>query len=417
MDRQRWIGIIILASRIILGGMFIFSGFVKGMDPMGSAYKFTDYFTAFGMDFLLFLAVPMAFLLPVAEFLIGISLFLNLRFRLGAWAVLVFMSFFTLLTLFIALTDPVSDCGCFGDAIILTNWQTFLKNIILLPFVFTVFLFRDRQAEIYPAPFAWTGMLVFAMCFLGMEVYVYRHLPLMDFRPYNVGTYIPGKMTLPEGAPRDVYKTVLYYEKDGKVEEFTEDNFPWQDTTWKYVDSKNTLVSKGDEPSIHDFNIVDSFGTDIASDVLADPGFSFLLISDHLEKADTGALRYADELNAWCDAMGHSFYCMTASEDALVRRLKNDLGLEFWVYSTDETTLKTIVRANPGLLVLREGTILAKWHYNDFPDLEDISSRLLSGVLTRQRQVQERRLGINAILVLALAGLFMFTVFPRVREP
>ena len=416
MSKQRWIRTLLVISRGILGLAFIFSGFVKGVDPMGSAYKFTDYFTAFGVDFLEFLAMPMAFILSAAEFLIGISLLLNLKFRLGAWLVLIFMSFFTILTFILALTNPVSDCGCFGDAIIMTNWQTFLKNIILLPFAFSVFWFRRKQPEGFTALNSWMGLLVFALCFLWMELHVYRHLPWMDFRPYKVGANIPEKMVLPEGVPQDEYQTFLYYEKEGKVQEFTEENFPWQDTTWKYVDARHIMISKGYEPPIHDFSIMDAFGTDITSAVLADPGFSFLLISDHLEEAHRGALRYAEELSTYCDATGHSFYCITASGDAVIRELQEELGLGFGINIMDETTLKTIIRANPGLLLLQEGTILAKWHHNDFPPAEEITTRTLSFVLTQNRRVQEKRIAIISLLVVVTAGLLIYLAIPRVKR-
>ena len=149
MNKQSWRDTLLVVSRIILGTVFIFSGFVKGVDPLGSAYKFSDYLMAFQLGFLDFTTVPLAFIQSAAEFMIGISLLLKLRFRLGAWAVLVFISFFTILTLIIALTNPISDCGCFGDAIIMTNWQTFIKNTILLPFVFMVFRFRTLKPDAF----------------------------------------------------------------------------------------------------------------------------------------------------------------------------------------------------------------------------------------------------------------------------
>ena len=245
MTRKAWTGDLLVFSRIILGAVFIFSGFVKGVDPMGSAFKFSDYFLAFGMESLEPASLPLAFILSAAEFLIGISLFFNLKMRLGAWGILIFMTFFTPLTLILALTNPVTDCGCFGDAIVMTNWQTFIKNIILLPFVLIVFFMRKRQTVHFPDGYAWLGIILFASGFLAMEWYVYQHLPFMDFRPYSVGTNIPEKMSIPEGAEQDVYRTVLHYEKNGEVREFNEENFPWQDTTWTFVDSEHVLVNKG----------------------------------------------------------------------------------------------------------------------------------------------------------------------------
>ena len=211
--------IISFISRLILGIVLIFSGFVKGVDPLGSTYKFTDYFNAFNIGFLEPFALVLAIILAAAEFSIGVSLLFRFRYRIGVWAVLVFMSFFTIITFILAITNPVSDCGCFGDAIIMTNWQTFFKNLILIPFVLHIFWFRASRKDVFTPPFSWLALMLFTLVFLGIEFHAYRHLPMLDFRPYSVGTYIPEKMSMPEGAPQDEFKTFLYYEKEGTVEE------------------------------------------------------------------------------------------------------------------------------------------------------------------------------------------------------
>jgi uncharacterized membrane protein YphA (DoxX/SURF4 family) len=401
--------ILTLISRIVLGIVFVFSGFVKGVDPLGSTYKFTDYFTAFNLGFLEPFALVLAITLAAAEFIIGVSLLFRIRYQLGVWALLVFMSFFTVITFILALTNPVSDCGCFGDAIIMTNWQTFFKNLILIPFVLHIFWFRASRQDSFKPLYSWVALSVFTLVFLGIEVYAYRHLPLLDFRPYSVGTYIPAKMSAPEGAPQDEYKTYLYYEKNGTVEEFSEDNFPWEDTTWTYVDSKHILLKKGYEPPIHDFTIVDETDTDITSMLLSDEGYSFLLVARHLEDADTDAMNHASRLAAWCELAGHSFYCTTASGEKEIEEFRSRQDPAFGFHTTDEITLKTIVRANPGLLLLKEGTILAKWHYRDIPELEDFQD-ILPSLMTANRKAQENRiLGFFIILFLLIsAGLHLF---------
>jgi uncharacterized membrane protein YphA (DoxX/SURF4 family) len=396
-------------SRLILGIVFIFSGFVKGIDPLGSTYKFTDYFNAFNLGFLEPLALVLAITLAAAEFIIGVSLLFRFRYRLGVWAVLVFMSVFTIITFILALTNPVSDCGCFGDAIIMTNWQTFFKNLILIPFVLHIFWFRTAIKDAFKPLFSWLALMVFSLFFLGIEFHAYRHLPPLDFRPYSVGTYIPAKMSIPQGAPEDEYKTFLYYEKNGSVEEFTEDNFPWQDTTWTYVDSKHILVKKGYEPPIHDFTIVDETNTDITSTLLSDEGYGFLLVATHLEDADMDAMLYASRLAAWCGQAGYAFYCTTASGEQEIEEMRQTLDPAFSFHTTDEITLKTIVRSNPGLLLLREGTILAKWHYRDFPEIEDLED-ILPFLMTAYRKASEKRiLGFFIVLFLLIpAGLHHF---------
>jgi len=401
--------ILSLISRIILGIVLIFSGFVKGVDPLGSTYKFTDYFNAFNLGFLEPFAMVLAIFLAVAEFIIGVSLLFRFRYQLAAWALLVFMSFMTLLTFVLALTNPVSDCGCFGDAIIMTNWQTFFKNLILVPFVLHIFWFRRVGRDSFKPPFSWMAIFVFTIVFLGIQFHAYRHLPMLDFRPYSVGTDIPAKMSIPEGAMQDEFKTFLYYEKDGNVEEFNDDNFPWEDTTWTYVDSKHILVKKGYEPPIHDFTIVDETELDITSALLSDQGYSFLLVATDIEDADIKAIKYASRLAAWCGQAGHSFYCTTASGEQEIEEIKQTLDPAFGFHTTDEITLKTIVRSNPGLLLIKEGCILAKWAYRDFPDLEEFED-ILPSLMSNNRKVSENRiLGFFIVLFLLIAaGVHLF---------
>lgn len=411
MKKEKIISLLLTVARIVLGLVFVFSGFVKGVDPLGSTHKISDYLNAFNLGFIEPLAIVFAFFLIAAEFLIGISLIFRFRFRLGAWAVAIFMVSFTVLTFFLALFNPVTDCGCFGDAIIMTNWQTFFKNLALLPFVYIVFMYRDELSEPYPPVYSLGGLMIFGIFFLALETHAYRHLPMFDFRPYSVGTHIPDKMSIPEGAPLDEYRTILYYEKNGEVKEFTEENFPWEDTTWKFIDSRHTLVRKGYEAPIHDFTIVDEFGIDLTNDILLDEGYSFLLVSTNLDKADRGALVYADELATWCLASGHSFYCMTSSGEEEIQRVREDMDLACGFYTTDEITLKTIIRSNPGLLLLKRGTILAKWHHTDLPALEDIRDDLLPYVLTRNRKALELR-NLGVFMALFLVFPLYIVLFP-----
>ena len=321
-------------SRLIAGAVFIFSGFVKAVDPMGSFYKFNDYFTAFHIQFLEPIALPLAVTLSSLEFLIGISMLIGYRYRIASWALLLFMVFFTILTLMLALTNPVSDCGCFGDAIVLTNWQTFIKNIILLPFVIFIFIYRKSINPSYPASSEWIYLSVFAVLIIGFQIHALRHLPLLDFRPYKTGTNIPEKMVIPEGAPGNEYKTYLYYEKDGVVKEFNEENFPWQDSTWKFVDSKNVLVRKGYEPPVHDFSVTDRNGDDITDMLLKDPGYSMLLIAGKIKEADETGLQRANDLAALCAGNNCKFYCLTASSGKEIYEVKSALMLDYDFYTT-----------------------------------------------------------------------------------
>jgi len=397
--------------RIIAGSVFIFSGFVKGIDLSGSVIKFEDYFQAFHLDFLHSLAFPLAFLFPTAEFLIGISLLFSLKPRIGAWGFLLFMSLFTPLTLVLALFNPVKDCGCFGDALILTNWQTFFKNLFLLALALWLFLNRKNLSGPYPSFFQWGLLFFYFLMFAGLSAYSFRHLPLFDFRPYKTGTHIPGKMTVPPGAPQDKYQTTLIYEKNGVRKEFSTDNFPWQDSTWKFVDQKSTLIKKGYVPPIHDFSILRQDGIDITDQILKDPGYTFLLISYDLSEANVGGLEKAWNISVFARDKGYGFYVLTPSGPEETHKLVEN-GFSFTFCNTDETTCKTIIRSNPGLLLIKEGTILGKWHYHDIPDPEVFSGNLLSRQLTVLQKDSNIRLGL-----LLISGLLLFAVTARLVLP
>ncbi len=367
---------LLIVARILLGTVFIFSGFVKGVDPMGSTYKFIDYFTAFGMSSLSPLAFPLAVLLNAAEFTMGLALVLGTRMREASWAVLLFMGFFTILTLILALTNAVSDCGCFGDALVLTNWETFYKNVILMALAVVIFLNRNKYTPVYASAAEWAWLAAGALFIAGITVYSCRHLPILDFRPYSVGTDIIRGMTVPEGMPADKFHTILYYEKDGVVKEFSEEDYPWNDTTWVWKDSKTELVEKGYTPPIHDFSIVTLAGTDITDDVLYNEGYIMLLIAHRLEKADKAALIETNRLAQYFRGNGYGFYCLTSTGITEIETFKTELDFDFC--HTDDITFKTIIRSNPGFVLLKEGTIIGKWHYNDMPETKSLSDNPMS---------------------------------------
>ena len=305
-----------------------------------------------------------------------------------------------------AIFNPVSDCGCFGDALILTNWETFWKNVVILGVVLFVFWQRNRYASIYSPATEWGFVALAFIAFLLFSVYNFNHLPVMDFRPYQVGTYISEDMELPEDAQPDVYQTTFYYKnkKTGKIKKFNEDNYPWKDTaTWEFVEYENELIKKGDEPPIHDFEISDEEGRAITEDILNDPDYSFLLISYQVNKADKSAFVEAQSIADFCSNHSlFSFYGVTASTSSKIKALKRDHNVSFDFYSADEITLKTIVRANPGLLLLKDGVVLAKWHYRDFPSPKDMDEHYFADVLEHKQQKKETILTFMYIAVFLL---------------
>lgn len=393
-------------SRIIIGSVFIFSGFVKGIDPLGSAYKFEDYFTAFGLSFLQPVALPLAILLAAAEFLIGISLVLRIHIRTGIWGAIIFMIFFTPLTLLLALTNPVSDCGCFGDALVITNWQTFWKNIVLLGLILILFLSRRDLATAYLKKTEWILSFLFLLFIFSISTYGLKNLPILDFRPYRIGISIPESMVIPEGVPQDEYETTLIYEKDGTQKEFTSDNFPWKDTTWKFIDQNSVLIKEGYKPPIHDFNILTPEGDEITDIILNDPGYTFLLVSKLLKEAKPKNLERANKLALACKEKNIRFYGVSASGNKEIQQLHQDIDLDFPVYSMDETTLKTIIRSNPGLVLLKKGIILGKWSAKNIPGPEFVSKDLLSQQLLDINKNREKwtLAGILLICLLLLTG-------------
>ncbi len=356
--------IIRLTARVLIGLVFIFSGTVKAIDPLGSAYKFHDYFQAFHLGFLNELCLFLAILLCTTEFLAGFSVLTGIRHKEGTWLAFLLMIIFTPLTLILAITNPVSDCGCFGDAIHLSNWQTFWKNIVLLAAVIVLISGIKSSKGQGKRANEWALISFAALLFILFSFYNLKYLPVIDFLPYKTGVTIADNMTIPAGAPADIYKTTFIYQKNGIRNEFTLSDYPANDTSWKFVDQKSVLIKKGYHPPIHDFTIVKPDGTDITQRILADTGYTVLMISKKLPEAGIKNLSAGYEFGRFCVSKGISYYILTASGTDETKLIDN--GLDFC--STDETTLKTMIRANPGYILLCKGTIVGKWSEANLPD-------------------------------------------------
>lgn len=354
------------ASRIIIGLVFIFSGVVKAIDPLGSAYKFHDYFQAFHLGFLNNLSLPLAILLCTAEFIAGFSVLTGFRQKTGLWGVLILLVIFTPVTFILALTNPVSDCGCFGDAIHLTNWQTFGKNMVLVFLLILLFTGKNQIRNIFSKMTEWVILISVILMFIVFSLVNLRYLPLIDFLPYKTGVKIADKMVIPEGASTDQYSTTFIYEKDGVKKNFNINDYPASDSTWKFVDQKSVLIKEGYRPPIHDFSINSLNGDDLTQEILNYQGFTVLMISRKLPEAGQNSLLKGFNFGNFCKANGIKFYILTSSGKDEVRNYEN--GLTFC--STDETTLKTMIRANPGYILLQNGTITGKWSWANLPEEE-----------------------------------------------
>ena len=364
---QKSSNILLEIARMIVGLTFVFSGFVKAIDPLGSTYKFEDYFTAFGgfFEHLTPIAFPAAIALSTLELLIGVCLLLKIKLKTMSVVALLFMAVMTPLTLYIALKNPVTDCGCFGDAIILGNWTTFYKNLVLVALILLVLIFNRQFRNLFMPKVEWAIVVLTAIVGVGLSVHGFRHQPMIDFRPYKVGVNIPEKMVVPEGAAGDKYETTLIYKKDGQQQEFTIENYP-KDSTWTFVEQKTTLVSKGFTPPIHNFSIVDQKLNDITEYVLTYKGTVNLLCMYDLSKTSLKGAEAAETLYQKIKASGAPFYALTASSDEEIDAFRSKTGATYPFCKTDPITLKTIVRGNPAMMTIKNGTIIGKWNWRDF---------------------------------------------------
>ena len=403
--QHKIIGICTTVCRFVLAVVFVFSGFVKAVDPLGTQYKIQDYLDAFGLtflpDFLPFLA---SVLLGMLEFCLGVYLFFGTRRIIAPRTVVAMMTFMTPLTFWLALYNPVSDCGCFGDAVVLSNWETFGKNVVLLAMSVVVLKWRKRLFPLVTKRFDWVISLYGFLYILGIIIYSYRVLPVFDFRPYHVGANIREGMEIPEGKTPTIYETRFILQKDGVEKEFTLENYP--DSTWSFVDSKTVVKQKGYEPPIQDFSIVSlEDGEDITEQILSDDNYTFLLVAHQLGMADDSTIDLINELYDYSLEYGYPFYCLTSSPDEEIQQWQENTGAEYPFCLMDNITLKTIVRSNPGVVLLKKGTVVKKWSVNNLPNEYQLSGPLESLPIGR---VDYQSFVYKTILVMAW---FIFPLF------
>lgn len=321
--------------RLVLALTFIFSGFVKAVDPLGTQYKIHDYLMAWGIGKMVpdFSTLATSVLLAATEFFLGICLLFAIRRRIVSKLVLLVMLVMTPLTLWLAIADPISDCGCFGDALVLTNWQTFWKNVMLLGAAVVVWKWPLEMARLISRTNQWIVMnysLVFILLFIaGKSLYT---LPQFDFRPYHIGADIrEGWMKMMEG-----------------------EDSPYTDLFIEQVED----------------------GEDLTEQILTDKGYTFLLIAPHLEQADDSRLDEINQMYEYSLDNGYPFYCLTASGEKAIEKWRDLTGAEYPFCQTDDITLKTIIRSNPGLVLLKDGKVIRKWSHNNLPEEEELSAKL-----------------------------------------
>jgi uncharacterized membrane protein YphA (DoxX/SURF4 family) len=364
-------------SRILVGALFIFSGFIKANDPLGFSYKLDEYFTVFGMPWLGKISLFLAIFICAFEIGLGIALLLGAKMKFTAWSLLLMIIFFTFLTFWSWKFDVVKDCGCFGDFLHLKPFQSFMKDLVLLFFTIIIFagrkyitpLFSDR-ASTYLSYAGFLGSFLFSL-------YCYRHLPVIDFRPYAIGKNIPEGMKLPPNAKTD--STIIsfkYKNKSGKIIDVSAEKLKDLNMDeYTYVGrNPDIVVREGDKPAIHDFTIQEN-GTDITDDVLKMKNV-FLLVAYKLSTTDEDAQSKVNDFVALCQKDGVEFMGLTASSPDEIEAFRHRHNSMYNFYNTDETALKTMIRSNPGLMLLQNGTVVAMWHYNDFPTYDEAKKLL-----------------------------------------
>lgn len=361
-------------SRTIIGVVFMFSGFVKGIDPLGTAYRLEDYFMAWGTDWMMPAAVTLSVLLSTMEFVLGFVVLFNLKPKVNAWMLLGVMIYFTGLTLYDAVANPVPDCGCFGDAIKLTNVQTFLKNVILFIPTIILFIWRKKAKDRYSNLQAYGTAGVITAFFAGMCLFCIMHLPIIDFMEWKKGN----KMFTESNLPVKYYLT--YRNKQtGETKEYLSPDYPFNDSVWmsqwEFVDQR---VDDPNEYLGADLQIVDLEGNDVTNDIIRDPGYHFMLITWDIAKANKGALKSVNDLAMKAESDGYGFASITSSLPAEIDTVSKQLNLRYTFYQADDVALKIMVRSNPGLILMKAGVVIDKWAFRDIPDYKEIKKEMIA---------------------------------------
>jgi len=359
-----------IISKIIIAVVFIFSGFVKCVDPTGFAIKLEEYLVVFGMDFLIPLSLTLSILMCGAEMVVGVMLLLNLKIKWAIWIAVALMIFYTPLTLWLAISNKVNDCGCFGDALVLTNWQTFLKNVVLDIFIVILFLNRNHYKNRLKPVIQTAAAVGFALLVTGFEFYNLSHLPVIDFMPYKAGTNILAGMITPPNAPQTIWDSKFFYKKNGEQKKFSINNLP--DSTWKFVKRKDRLIQKGYVPRIKDFSIRTPDDQDVTNLILSDGGYSLLVIFNSLNKADLKNINGINQVVERAISKGYKVYGLTSSSPEEFESFKEKAKASYPIYNMDGTTLKTMIRSNPGLMLIKGGTIIGKWHHKQVKNIKNI---------------------------------------------
>ena len=371
--------------RIAVGLLFIFSGLIKANDPLGFSYKLVEYFEVFHITFLNGLALALSIFLCALEMLFGFALLIGARGKQVAWGLLLLIIFFTFLTFYSAAFKVVQSCGCFGDAIPLTPWQSFSKDLVLLLLIVFIFLNRNLIQPLFGKKTENAMLLLATLFSFGIGIYTYNFLPVIDFLPYKVGANLPEEMKVPENAVPDEYEITynLHNKKTGAKRSITNKEYLksgiWKDSNWEIVgEPASVLIKKGFEAKIKDLNISDAQGNDYTKELLNNPFYNLIVVAYNLDETNSDAI---NKINALSLNLTQNFNVRTvlltsnSAQDAEVFSKKHKLFME--IFYADGVPLKTIVRANPGVLLMKNGTVIGKWHYHNLPKYEELVDKYI----------------------------------------
>ncbi len=364
--------ILVQISRIFVGILFIISGLIKANDTIGFSYKLEEYFEVFHMPIFIPYAVAMSMFICIFEIISGIALLLGAFNKLNAWLLLLMIVFFTLLTGYSAITNKVTDCGCFGDAIKLKPVQSFYKDIVLLVFIFIIFI---GQKHINPLMKKTLQNIALSVAFLVVSFftfYTYMFLPLKDFLPYKIGNNIQEQMVCPPGSPTDSIVMMFIYAKNGVNEEFDVNHLP-SDTNYKYVDRIDKVVREGCKPPIHDFSLANNDGFNYTDSLFVNKGYKLILVQKSVTESRKGLEKQIALLGEDWQKSGKEFWALTATSPEVLETYRHENQLPFNYYIVDGVPLKSMVRSNPGLILMKGSVVVKKWSAYNFPNYEIVT--------------------------------------------
>jgi uncharacterized membrane protein YphA (DoxX/SURF4 family) len=363
--------VLIQFSRIFVGVLFIISGFIKANDTIGFSYKLEEYFEVFHMPVFIPYAVSLAMFICVFEIMVGVALLFGAYNKLNAWLLLLMILFFTWLTGYSAITNKVTDCGCFGDAIKLTPFQSFMKDVVLLVFILIIFLGQKQIKPLFNKGVQ--GLFLVAALFVttAFTMYTYMFLPVVDFLPYKIGNDIAEKVKIPENAPRDEFELVFIYEKDGQLVEIGMKDINIIDDTYKFVDRKDKLIKQGFKPPIFDFKIYDAIGMEISQGILEAPGYKLILTQRDINTSRQIESRMRS-LAESANIKGINIWALTSSNPEKVEVYRHENQLPINYYAMDPTPIKSMVRSSPGLILMNGSVVVKKWSSYNFPTIETL---------------------------------------------